>query len=75
MLKSTIKSSTCQDLFREKNNSIETAEHSYYRRADISLSVRTHIALDLLSREGEYGVVTPIRVNLRPFRAPLLPPP
>jgi len=60
MIKSTIKSATCQDLFREKNASIETSEHSYYRRADISLSVRTTIALDLLEREGEYGVVTPL---------------
>jgi hypothetical protein len=64
MLKSTIKSSTCQDLFREKNDLIEIAEPSYYRRSDISLAVRTNIALDLLSREGEYGVVAPLAATL-----------
>jgi len=53
MLKSTLTGSTCQDLFREQNTSIETGAQAYYRRADIRLSMRTQIALDLLERDGE----------------------
>ncbi len=52
MLKSTLTGSTCQDLLREQNTSIETGAQAYYRRADISLSVRTQIALDLLERDN-----------------------
>jgi hypothetical protein len=64
MLKSILTGSTCQDLFREQNASIETGAQAYYRRPDISLSVRTQIALDLLERDGEYGVVTPLATTL-----------
>ena len=67
MLKSTITGSTCQDRLREQNTSIETGAQAYYRRADISLSVRTQIALDLLERDGEYGVVTPLAMTLGVF--------
>lgn len=60
MLKVTIKNSECQDFFGERNNFVESSVKSYYRRKDISLSVRTEISLNLLEQEGQYGVVTPL---------------
>jgi len=57
MNKHTITDLGCQEL---SGASSEIEEKSNYRRADIRLSLRTQIALDLLSQEGEYGVVTPL---------------
>ena len=57
MKKYTIKVKSCQDLSLE--GSAEITLPLYYRRSDISLAQRTQLALSLLEREGEYGVVTP----------------
>lgn len=64
MNKYTIKVKACQELSLENFSAVETEETLYYRRKDISLPQRTEIALDLLSREGEYGVVTPLATTL-----------
>jgi len=37
---------------------VEASEKLYYRRKDISLSLRIEIALYLMEQEGQYGVVT-----------------
>jgi len=58
MKKYTIKVKSCQDLSLESSSEITLP--LYYRRPDISLAQRTQMALSLLSREGEYGVVTPL---------------
>jgi hypothetical protein len=58
MYKYTINDQLCQDICLE--SSPETSEKLYYRRPDISLLERAQIALSLLGREGEYGVVTPL---------------
>jgi hypothetical protein len=64
MLKYTINGSECQELFLGGSNPALVSGKSYYRRKDISLSVRTEIALDLLERDGEYGVVMPLATLL-----------
>jgi len=56
MNKYTIDSKACQELRLE--GPPETSEKLYYRRPDLSLPQRTQIAISLLEREGEYGVVT-----------------
>jgi hypothetical protein len=58
MCKYTINGKVCQDLSLESSSEITVP--LYYRRPDISLAQRTQLALSLLGREGEYGVVTPL---------------
>jgi len=58
MYKYIINGQACQELSLESSSEITVP--LYYRRPDISLAQRTHLALSLLGREGEYGVVTPL---------------
>jgi hypothetical protein len=46
----------------ERTPTVEPSE-LYYRRQDISLFQRLEIALNLLEREGQYGVVTPLALG------------
>jgi hypothetical protein len=57
MYKHTLNSQACQAV--DLGSPVEISEPLYYRRPSRSLLQRTHIALSLLEREGEYGVVTP----------------
>ena len=68
MFNSTLKSSASQELFADGDHLISAGGKSYYRRPDISLSQRQQIAVDLLHREGEYGVVTPLSEMYRVSR-------
>jgi len=51
MYKHIINDPACQELGVESSSEITVP--LYYRRPDISLIQRTHLALSLLSREGE----------------------